>query len=196
MKAKKTELGFKDRKPLIFVPGERRGEWVAIPDSFVIEFEDPRLPYDVCCSFKASVENGLEIVKFEVVKKDIQITNKGLSKVPVAMLLAMAIDEVGVTMKPDGKGSLKGSLLEIKEKGYSDDVKKRATKKRRKNSVSLEEAKRVADFARRLIDQGDRNWSPKTQSAFSIDRATMNRRFVLAKFKPAAYKRQMDKFKI
>lgn len=177
-------LDFKKNKPKIFIPGERKGEWVVLPDKFVITEWDVGLPYDLAVTFKVSVENGCEIEKFEATKKDIEITNKGLSKIKLAALLAEAIDLAGITMKEEN-GVLKGSILEMKQKHFSEDVIKRATKKRRKNSVSFNEAKRVADYARRLIEKGDPNWSAKTMKAFSITRATMNRRFEIAKFKPA-----------
>ncbi len=174
-----------NEKTSILIAGERKGEWVALPHSFVVTFEDEKLPYDISCTFAVSVENGAEIVTFEAKKKSVEISSAGLRKISFGKLLAEAIDFVGVDMKPDGKGSLKGSLLEVKQKRYSEDVIKHATKKRRKNSIKQDEAKRVADYALRLIEQGDPHWSIKTQEAFFIKRATMNRRFELAKFKPA-----------
>lgn len=191
----KVHFDFKKNKPLIFIPGERKGEWVALPDRFVITEWDSPMPYDLSVTFKVSVENGVEIEKFEATKKGVEITSAGLRKINFGELLADAIDFAGMNFKDDGKGSLEGSLLKMNEKRYSEDVKKHATKKRRKNSVKHDDAKRIADHARRLIDQGDPNWAEKTWKAFNITRATMNRRFEMVKFKPAEHKQKRKKGK-
>ena len=180
-------------KPSIFIPGERRGEWVVLPTKFAITEWD-KGDYVVSVAFKVSVENGVQIEKFEAAKKDVEITSKGLSKIPLGSLLAEAIDLVGITMKED-KGVLKGSILEMGQNKYSEDVKKRATIKRRKNSLEYDDAKRVADHARRLIDQGDPNWVEKTTKAMGVSRAGMYRRFEIAKFNPTKHKQKRKESK-
>ena len=177
----------------LFVPADKKGEWLSLPPTFKITIDDGSAPYDIEIDCAVNSEkNVLEIVGFKATKRTVQIQDNALRKISLAAIRAQAIREIGMTFFEGKDGKLHSKLLEPK-KPISDDVIRRALNRPKKNSRDLNEAKQITNFARALKEKGVKDWRQQTQKEFGLTKATYYRYAKEAKFKESSIKRKAKK---
>jgi hypothetical protein len=178
----------------LFVPADKKGEWVLLPPTFKVTIDDGSAPYDleIDCAVNAETK-VVEIVAFKATKRKVQIQDNGLKSISLAAIRNEAIRRIGEIMTEGKDGKLHGSLFPPRKTQMSDDVLRRAVNRQNANSRDLNQAKQIANFARAQIEKGQKDWLEQTLKEFNISRATYYRNADFAKFNARQLKRKAKK---
>lgn len=178
----------------LFVPADKKGEWVMLPPTFKVTIDDGSTPYDLEIDCAVNTEtNVVEIIQFKATKRKVQIQDNGLKNISLAAIRNEAIRAIGEIMTEGKDGKLHGTLLGKRKTQMSDDVVRRAVNRQNANSRDLNQAKQIANFARALIEKGVNDWLEQTLEEFNISRATYYRAAEFAKFSARPLKRKVKK---
>ena len=177
----------------LFVPADKKGEWLSLPPKFKVTIDDGSAPYDIEIDCAVNSEkNVLEIVSFKATKRTVQIQDNTLRKISLAAIRAQAIRAIGITFYEGEDGKLHSKLLEPTNP-ISDDVLARALYRPKKNKRDLNYGKQITNFARALKEKGVKDWRQQTQKEFGLTKATYYRYAKEAKFKASSIKRKAKK---
>jgi hypothetical protein len=184
---------FGNNKLHLFVPADRKGEWFGIPPTFQVTIDDDSELYKIEMNCAVNPEtNVVEIVEFKATKRDVQIQDGALRKISLAAIRNEAIRAIGEIYTEGKDGKIHGNFL-APRRTVSDDVVRRGVRRQRNNSFDPERAKQIADFARALVDKGEKNWLQMTLQEFSLSRAEYYRDVKGAKFSVRQHKRKAKK---
>ena len=177
----------------LFVPGDKKGEWVMLPPKFKVTIDDGSAPYDIEIDCAVNGEKRiLEIVSFKATKRETQIQDNVLRNISLAAIRAEAVRRIGELMTEGKDGKLHSKLFEPK-KPISDDVVQRAIYRPRKNKRDLNEARQITNFARALVEKGVKDWRQQTQKEFGLTKAAYYRWAKDVNFKASKFKRKAKK---
>ena len=189
----KIQASFGGKGLHLFVPADKKGEWLMLPPKFAVEIDDGSIPFDLVIEFEVDTEKQvIETTSFKATKRKAQITSKSLRDIPLATIRTEAIRQVGLLMLQGKDGKLHSRLNEVK-KPISEDAIRRAIRRKNLNTRDPNESKQIANFAAALMRKQVEDWSGKTQSEFGISRATMNRHFEVADFSPRNFQKTIKR---
>lgn len=178
----------------LFVPADKKGEWVMLPPNFKITIDDGSTPYDLEIDCAVNTEtNVVEIIQFKATKRKVQIQDNGLRNISLAAIRNEAIRAIGEIMTEGKDGKLHGTLLGKRKTQMSDEVVRRAVNRKKANSRDLNQAKQMVNFARAQIEKGRKDWLERTLKEFNTTRPTFYRHAEMAKFSARQLKRKAKK---
>ena len=174
----------------LFVPGDKKDEWVMLPPKFKVIIDDGSAPYDIEIDCAVNGEKKiLEIVSFKATKRETQIQDHVLRKISLAAIRAEAVRRIGELMIQDKDGKLHSKLFEPK-KQFSDEAVARALYRPKVNKRDPNYGRQITNFARALREKGVKDWRDQTFKEFGLTKSTYYRYAQEARFKASSIKRK------